>query len=134
MWYESTNLIEMQRDIARIFEENMRLHKNVCDCIDLSYNDYQLMVSRLRLINTPEEIEHYSLSILVSWVTSYRYNRENEFFELAKHIVSAMPQHQTKYVLEAINDMCDDYQIDLYGYKMSNLASIRAIIRKHAGF
>lgn len=134
MWYESTNLIEMQRDITRIFEEHMRIHKNVCDVIDLSYDDYRLLINKVQLIKTPEEIQHYNLSILVSWVTSYKFNHENEFFDIVREMVNGMPQHHTKYILEAINTTCYDYQIDEYGYEVDSLLSIRAIIRKHAGF
>lgn len=134
MWYNSTNLMEMQGDITRIFEEHMRLHMNICDVIDLSYDDYQLLTNRLRLIKNPEEIQRYTLSIFVAWASSYKFNRENELYDIVRQLVNSMPQHHTKYILEALNTACYDYQIDQYGYEINSILSLRAIMRKHAGF
>ena len=134
MWNESTSLYEMQQDINHIFEEKMRLHKKVCDIIDLPFEDYELIINKLKLIQSADEIDHYSLSILVAWVGSYNFSKYKDFDQMIKNVLTKMPQHHTKYILEAINTTCYDYQIDLFNHYITNLNEIREIIKIHAGY
>ena len=92
------------------------------------------IINKIRLIRTAEEIDQYSLSILVSWVTSYKFKHQDELYKLIKNVVNIMPQHHSKYVLEAINTTCYDYQIDLYGHYITSLNEIHEIIKIHAGY
>lgn len=134
MWCDSTSLYEMQQDIAKLFERKMRLHIKVCDIIDLPYNEYICLINKVKQIRTAEQIDHFSLSILVAWVTSYKFKHQDEFYKVIKEVVNTMPQHHTKYVLEAINTTCYDYQIDLFDHYVASLSEIREITKIHAGY
>lgn len=134
MWEGSSSLSDMQADIERIFEEKMKLHVRVCEIIDLSFSDYAFFISKIEQITTTEEIKRYSLSILVAWVAAHRYKNEPEFLCIIKRVIAKLPQHHTKYVLEALNSTCYDFQIDLYGIPLKCFNDVQNVIRKHAGY
>ena len=134
MWNYSTSLYEMQQYIIKVFEDKMRLHAKISDVIDLSYDDYMCLLNKIHQIKTIEEIEHYNLSILVCFTTSYKFNQQDNFYNTMKSVVLSMPQHHTRFILESLNTTCYDYQIDTFGYKLDNLPVIKEIIKIHANY
>lgn len=134
MWNYSTSLYEMQQYIIKIFEDKMRLHAKISDIIDLSYNDYMCLLNKIHQIKTIEEIDHYNLSILVCFTTSYKFNQQDSFYNTMKSVVLSMPQHYTRFILESLNTTCYDYQIDTFDYTLDNLPVIKEIIKIHANY
>ena len=134
MWNYSTSLYEMQQYIIRIFEDKMRLHAKISDVIDLSYDDYMCLLNKIHQIKTIEEIDHYNLSILVCFTTSYKFNQQDSFYNTMKSVVLSMPQHYTRFILESLNTTCYDYQIDTFDYTLDNLPVIKEIIKIHANY
>lgn len=134
MWNYSTSLYEMQQYIIKIFEDKMRLHAKISDVIDLSYDDYMCLLNKIHQIKTIEEIDHYNLSILVCFTTSYKFNQQDSFYNTMKSVVSSMPQHHTRFILESLNTTCYDYQIDTFDYTLDNLPVIKEIIKIHANY
>lgn len=133
MWTYSSSLTEIQNVIEDIFEKKLRLRIKLCDILDLSYDEYQILIDRIRNITTVEAVDKYTLSILVAWVTSYKFNRQDNFYEIIKQFVASMPQHHTRFVLDSINNSCSDYQIDTFEYSLASLHNIKKIIKLHAG-
>ncbi|MBD8942757.1 MAG: hypothetical protein EGR71_09560 [Clostridiales bacterium] len=134
MWNYSTSLYEMQQYIIKIFEDKMRLHAKISDVIDLSYDDYMCLLNKIHQIKTIEEIDHYNLSILVCFTTSYKFNQQDSFYNTMKSVVLSMPQHYTRFILESLNTTCYDYQIDTFDYTLDNLPVIKEIIKIHANY
>lgn len=134
MWSETNSLAEIHSIIANIFEQKMRHYVRVCDIIDLSFDEYIILVNKIKMLPDIETITQYSLSILVVWVSSFKFNRQNEFYNVIKDFVSRMPQHHTKFTLDAINNACYDYQIYNYGIGLNSLQSLQRIIKIHAGY
>lgn len=134
MWNYSTSLYEMQQYIIKIFEDKMRLHAKISDIIDLSYDDYMCLLNKIHQIKTIEEIDHYNLSILVCFTTSYKFNQQDSFYNTMKSVVLSMPQHYTRFILESLNTTCYDYQIDTFDYTLDNLPVIKEIIKIHANY
>ena len=134
MWNYSTSLYEMQQYIINIFEDKMRLHAKISDVIDLSYDDYICLLNKIHQIKTIEEIDHYNLSILVCFTTSYKFNQQDSFYNTMKSVVLSMPQHYTRFILESLNTTCYDYQIDTFDYTLDNLPVIKEIIKIHANY
>ncbi len=134
MWNYSTSLYEMQQYIIKIFEDKMRLHAKISDVIDLSYDDYICLLNKIHQIKTIEEIDHYNLSILVCFTTSYKFNQQDSFYNTMKSVVLSMPQHYTRFILESLNTTCYDYQIDTFDYTLDNLPVIKEIIKIHANY
>lgn len=134
MWDYSTSLYEMQQYIIKIFEDKMRLHAKISDVINLSYDDYMCLLNKIHQIKTIEELDHYNLSILVCFTISYKFNQQDSFYNSMKSVVSSMPQHHTRFILESLNTTCYDYQIDTFGYTLDNLPVIKEIIKIHANY
>ncbi len=134
LWNEGTGLYTMQQDIAFIIQKSVRNNVRMVDVIDLSYEDFELLCNKIRCVKGAEEIEQYGLSIIVSWIVSYKYGRQNIVNEILEGIFRNLPQHQTKYVMEAVTTIFYDYQIDNFGYRISNLNHLREIIVRHAGW
>ena len=134
MWNYSTSLYEMQQYIIKIFEDKMRLHAKISDVINLSYDDYMCLLNKIHQIKTIEEIDHYNLSILVCFTTSYKFNQQDSFYNTMKSVVLSMPQHYTRFILESLNTTCYDYQIDTFDYTLDNLPVIKEIIKIHANY
>lgn len=134
MWEGSSSLSDMQSDIEKIFEKKMKLHVRVCDIIDLSYSDYAFFISKIEQITTSEEIERYSLSVMVAWVAAYKYKNEPDFHMMIKRVLANLPQHHTKYILEAINSTCYDFQIDNYGIPINSYHAVHMLVKRHAGY
>lgn len=134
MWNEYTSLSDMQTDIRKIFESSMHLQIKICDIINIQPNDYFKLVSKLRLIKNPDEMEAYGLAFLVAWVTAFKLKREDEFYKMVRQIFQTIPQHHTKFIIEAINTLCYDFQIDLYGTILNNFSDVRKVVKIHAGF
>ena len=134
MWNYSTSLYEMQQYIIKIFEDKMRLHAKISDVTDLSYDDYMCLLNKIHQIKTIEEIDHYNLSILVCFTTSYKFNQQDSFYNTMKSVVLSMPQHYTRFILESLNTTCYDYQIDTFDYTLDNLPVIKEIIKIHANY
>lgn len=124
----------MQQDIAFIIQKSVRNNVRMVDVIELSYEDFELLCNKVRCVKGAEEIERYGLSIIVSWIVSYKYGRQNIVNEILEEIFRNLPQHQTKYVMEAVTTIFYDYQIDNFGYRISNLNHLREIIVRHAGW
>lgn len=134
MWSESNSLTEIQSIIEDIFKQKMHLYVKVCDIINLSYDEYIVLMNKLKAITSIESATRYSLSILVAWVNAYKFNKQDEFYNLIRDFVSRMPQHHTKFTLDALNNTCYDYQIHNYNIKLDSLQSIQKVIKIHAGY
>lgn len=134
MWSEATSLTEIQSIIEDIFEKKMRLYVKVCDIINLTYDEYEILTNKIKSISTAESATRYSLSVLVAWVSSYKFNKQDEFCTLIRNFISRMPQHHTKFTLDALNNTCYDHQIYNYNIRLNSLQSIQKVIRIHAGY
>lgn len=132
-WNTSTSLNEMQNDLKTFFEKNMRLKTKLCDILTLSYDDYHLLRNKLFQITQSIDFGHYALAILVCWVTSYKYNDEDTFFNIMRAHLNNTPQHHSRYLLDAITDMTYDYQIDIFDCKLQTVQHLKAIVEIHAG-
>lgn len=133
MWSESSGLTEIQAILEKIFEKKMRLYTRVCDIIELSFDEYTTLTNKINAISTMEAVNRYSLSILTAWVTSYKFNREDECYKIIKDFMANMPQHYTKFTLESLNNTCYDYQIYNFKSGLNNIESIQQLIKIHAG-
>lgn len=134
MWTESNSISEIQSIIEDVFEKKMRLYVKICDIIDLSYDEYIVVTNKLRTIPFIDLSTHYGLCILVSWVASYKFNRQKQFQKVVMELIAGMPQHHTKFTLDALNNTCYDYQIYNYKIGFHNIESIQKIIQIHAGY
>ena len=134
LWSESNNLSEIQVIIEDIFEKKMRQYVRVCDIIDLSFDEYLVLINHLKSVPNIELAVRFGLCLLVAWVTSYKFNRQEQFYNLIMEFAGKMPQHHTKFVLDALNNICYDYQIYNYKIGLNDMGSIQKFIRIHAGY
>lgn len=134
MWSDYNNLSDIYHILSGFFEDNMRLNICVHDILDLSYDEYMILVDRIKHSDSIETVQHFSLCLFVAWVTAYKINRSDEYYKFMKGFISHMPQHHAKIALDAINTACYDFQIDTFGRSLNSLRDIKRIVKIHAGF
>lgn len=133
-WTEMNSLTEIQSCIETIFEAKLRLHVKISDILDISFDEYIVLTNKLRNIQNAEVVERFCLSIFSAWVCSYRFNRQHIFTDFVHGFISSMPQHHTKFVLEALNTTFYDYQIDTFSFLINNIHDVGELAKLHAGF
>ena len=133
MWNDKTDLMTMHRNIEAIVVKGARPGVRMGDLIGLSYEDFELWRMKLQGITRTEEIEKYALSIIVDWVVSFRYNKEIDCMNGIHKVQRVLPQHQTKYVVQAFLNVFYEYQLDNYGIVINGLNDLRIIVERHAG-
>lgn len=134
MWSNETSLYDMQKDIERIIENRVGMHVKLGDVLDISLQDYATLTSKIKEIHRMEEIELYSLAIIVTWVASYKFLLNGQYIQIIKKILSDMPQHHTKYVFETFATTFYDYQIDNFGFNINGVGSVDEVMKRHAGW
>lgn len=134
LWNDRTDLLTMQSNIETLIYSKVRFNIRISEVIRLSPEDYRFLIQKLHQIRTAEEIEHYSLSIVIAWISSYTVGHPDEMKQLADNLIKTLPQHHTKYILESISMMMSDYQIDNFGLPITSLDVLHEIIKRHAGW
>ncbi|MBQ3666075.1 MAG: hypothetical protein II919_08225 [Lachnospiraceae bacterium] len=135
MWSDSNSFSEIQNTLAGIFESKMGVNVRVGDIIDLSYDEYQVIVNKIKIADTMETVNNFSLCLLVAWVSAYKFGTKDkdEFYRLMKEFISRLPQHQSRLALEELNSACYEYQIDTFGYNFRSVKDIKNFVKIHAG-
>ena len=133
LWNDRTDLATMQSDIETLIYSRVKFNVRILEVIKLSSEDYKLLIQKLLQIRTAEEIERYTLSILIAWINSYSVGHPDKMKKLADNLFRAHPQHHTKYILDSFSMMMSDYQIDNFGLPITSLDVLQEIMKRHAG-
>lgn len=133
LWSRDAKLHGIQAIVVRKFNNNPTNSILIKDIIDLDYDDYMVLTNNIRCSNTTETIEHFSLCMLVAWVSAYKLGRSDNYYQFMKEYITQMPQHHTSMVLDFIQTACYDYQIETFGPPIKTLKDIKRIAKLHAG-
>jgi hypothetical protein len=133
LWNDRTDLLTMQSNIETLIYSKVRFNIRISEVIRLSPEDYRFLIQKLHQIRTAEEIEHYSLSIVIAWISSYTVGHPDEMKQVADNLLRTLPQHHTKYILDSFSMMMSDYQIDNFGLPITSLDVLQEIMKRHAG-
>jgi hypothetical protein len=133
LWNDRTDLLTMQSNIETLIYSKVRFNIRISEVIRLSPEDYRFLIQKLHQIRTAEEIEHYSLSIVIAWISSYTVGHPDEMKKIADNLLRTLPQHHTKYILDSFSMMMSDYQIDNFGLPITSLDVLQEIMKRHAG-
>lgn len=133
LWNDRTDLLTMQSNIETLIYSKVRFNIRISEVIRLSPEDYRFLIQKLHQIRTAEEIEHYSLSIVIAWISSYTVGHPDEMKKVADNLLRTLPQHHTKYILDSFSMMMSDYQIDNFGLPITSLDVLQEIMKRHAG-
>lgn len=134
LWTNKNSLTDIQHILENIFSSKMRLRMKAYEIIDLSETEYYILAEKVKLINRPEDMSFYCLSVFVGWITAYKFGLQKEYYHLVRDIIQNMPQHHTKIVMDSINTNCYDYQIDTFGKTILNSKDLDKLAKIHAGF
>lgn len=132
MWYEGTDLITMNRMLEEIVHQNMKPGRKLGEVVELTYEDFEILGKKLMSISRVEDAERFALSIVVTYVSSFRFEKQGECWASLLEVAKKLPQHQTKFVMESFMTVLYEYQIDNFGYIIRRLSDLKCVVQKHA--
>ena len=130
-WSYENSLTDIQNCILVQITNHMGIHVLMGNILDISYEEYKILVSKLKYISQVEECEKYCISIIAAWVISCRLGLEKDFYNELKNIKKRLPQHYHTFVMEIFTSTFYNYQIDTMGIKFKSTHDIRKAILMH---
>lgn len=130
-WSYNNSLTDIQNCILEQIINHMGNHVLMGDILDISYEEYEILASKLRFISQVEECEKYCISIIAAWVVSCRHGREKQFYSELKEIKKRLPQHYHTFIMEIFTSTFYNYQIDTMGIEFKSTNDVRKVILQH---
>ena len=130
-WTYNSSLSDIQHIISDEIMVHMSQRVVLQSVFSIDFEEYQILTSKLLCITQAEEYTHYCLAIIVSWVASCRFGREDAFFSKVCTAFKKTQQHHHSYLMEAITSTFYEYQIDTCGVSFHNLNDVRKVILYH---
>lgn len=131
LWSYESSLNDIQNCISNEIIQHLSTNKILGSILSINYEEYQILTSKLLCIQHSEEYEKYCLSIIVSWVSSCSFNREQYFFSKFMDSYKRLPQHHHSYVMEIFASTFYNYQFDTLGVSFNNVNDIHRVILYH---
>lgn len=130
-WTYNTSLNDIQQIIAKEITTNMTQRVVLQSILSIDYEEYQILTSKLLCITQAAEYKHYALAIIVSWVASCKFDREEQFYAKIKDSIKRTQQHHHAYLMEVMTSTFYDYQFDTLGISFHSFRDIRKVILHH---
>lgn len=130
-WSYDNSLTDIQNCILEQIANHMGNHVLMGNILNISYEEYEVLTSKLRFISQVEECEKYCIAIIAAWVAACKHGREKQFYSELKQIKKRLPQHYHTYIMEAFTSTFYNYQIDTMGIEFKSSADIRKAIIMH---
>ncbi len=132
IWSYNNSLTDIQNSIISQITNHMGIHVMMGSILNIDYEDYQILTSKLDAIKCIEETEKYCISIIAAWVVSSKFRREPQFFNEMYNIFKSFPQHYHSYVMEMFASTFYNYQIDTMGVTFRSTDDIRKVVLRHS--
>lgn len=110
----------------------MGIHVMMGGILNIDYEDYKILTSKLNTITCIEETDKYCISIIAGWVASSVFRREPLFYDGMMKIFKNFPQHYHAYLMEMFASTFYNYQIDTMGTTFRSSDDIRHVILIHS--
>lgn len=130
-WSYNNSLTDIQNSIINQITNHMGVRVMMGNILDIDYEDYQILTSKLRNIRQIQETELYCISIIAGWVVSSKFRRESEFYSEMMKTFRSFPQHYHSYVMELFSSTFYNYSIDTMGVTFKNTCDIRKVVLSH---
>lgn len=131
-WSYNTSLSDIQNTIINLIANHMGDHVMMSSVVNMDYEEYQIICSKLQNISRVEECEKYCITIIATWVASNSFGREPLFFEKVKHTLKQFPQHYFSFIIDSFTSTFYNYQIDTMGMDFKDGKCIRKVILAHS--
>lgn len=134
---DSVLSLEQMEDILEK-ELEMRKHSiRILGDLDLSYEDYKCLSLKFRGIHrypgSVEILENFKLSLLITWVFSLRYEKEEISYCNIKKILLELPQYMQRKFISMCRETFEEYELFMYNIPISNMKELCSIIVIHSG-
>ncbi len=130
-WSYDTSLSDIQNIILGLITNKLGDHVMMKSVLNMNYDEYQVICSKLRTMTRVEECEKYCISIIAAWVASNTFGREQFFYDGVLAVSKRFPQHYHSYIMDFFTSAFYNYQIDTMGVEFKNASNIRKVVQAH---
>lgn len=130
-WSYDNSLTDIQNNILEQIANHMGNNVHMGNILNISYEEYEILTSKLKFISQVEECEKYCIAIIAAWVTACKHGKEKQFYSELKEIKKRLPQHYHTYIMEIFTSTFYNYQIDTLGIEFKSSGDVRRAIIVH---